>query len=46
MRVEWPEYIQQVFAHQFLPIEETKQQSADLDAQEQVEQDKFIVSLG
>jgi len=42
---ELSEYIKLVFDQQYL-VEQMVQKNADLDAQEQLEQDKFIVSLG
>lgn len=42
---ELSDYIKLVFDHQYL-IEQAVQRTADLDAQDRCEQEKFIVSLG
>jgi hypothetical protein len=42
---ELSEYIKLVFDQQYL-VEQAVKRTADLDAQEQRDQDKFIVSLG
>jgi len=42
---EYAEYIKMVFKHQFLYEDQVKK-TEELDRQDQIEQEKFIVSLG